>query len=456
MAKCKGCGKSGLFLKVNFFELCDSCVSKEHRELKEKIQELTTQTENQEKEITHLRDLMFPEHQERSDVRKDIENLKEECNRLDLILQNKKEILKKLETDISNGTSELIELKDETLVQSFGLYTPKYAFANAEEYKGQLDVIRERQKNKLKYQEAAQGSTKWTVDGSAAKGKKTIVGFQKLLVRAFNIECENLVDKVTYRNYETSRKRIESTYSTINKIGATLDVSISKEYKNLKLQELDLAYEYAHKKQEEKEEQKQIRAQMREEARIQKELEEERIKLEKEQTHYLNALAKIESQLIKNPDDADLMKKKDELAQKCDEIDRAIKDVDYREANKRAGYVYVISNIGAFGEGVYKIGMTRRLDPMERIDELGDASVPFKFDVHAMIFSEDAPALESALHKAFDDRKVNMVNARKEFFRVPLEEIKKVIRQNYDKTVEFIDLPDAEQYRVSEKMRLAV
>lgn len=97
--------------------------------------------------------------------------------------------------------------------------------------------------------------------------------------------------------------------------------------------------------------------------------------------------------------------------------------------------------------------MTRRLNPQDRVDELGDASVPFNFDVHAMIFSDNAPALENALHKAFEDRKVNMINHRREFFNVTLDEIKEVIRQNYDKTVEFIDVPDAEQYRESLKMR---
>ena len=119
----------------------------------------------------------------------------------------------------------------------------------------------------------------------------------------------------------------------------------------------------------------------------------------------------------------------------------------------KADYVYIISNIGAFGENIYKIGMTRRLNPQDRIDELGDASVPFNFDVHAMIFSDNAPALEAALHKAFEDRKLNMVNKRREFFYVTLEEIKDVIKKNFDKTVEFFEIPDAEQYRVSQKMR---
>ena len=112
----------------------------------------------------------------------------------------------------------------------------------------------------------------------------------------------------------------------------------------------------------------------------------------------------------------------------------------------KCGHIYVISNIGSFGENVYKIGMTRRLDPMERINELGDASVPFKFDVHAMIFSEDAPALENKLHETFRDKSVNMVNMKKEFFRVSLEEIEKVVKDNYAE-IEFTKIAEAKDYR---------
>ena len=130
-----------------------------------------------------------------------------------------------------------------------------------------------------------------------------------------------------------------------------------------------------------------------------------------------------------------------------------MKDIDYREANQKAGYVYVVSNIGAFGKDVYKIGMTRRLNPQDRIDELSGASVPFKFDVHAMIFSDDAPALEAAIHNALDDKKINLVNNRKEFFRVSLTEIEEIINNNFDRTVDFIEIPDAQQYRESLKIR---
>lgn len=224
-------------------------------------------------------------------------------------------------------------------------------------------------------------------------------------------------------------------------------------YFNLKQSELTLALEYQIKKQDEKEALKQARADMREQAKLQKELEEQRKKIEKEQNHYQTAYEKIKQQLVSDPDNTDLQDKMHQLENQLSDIDKALVEVDYRQANMKAGYVYIISNIGAFGENVYKIGMTRRLDPQERVDELGDASVPFNFDVHAMIFSDDAPALEAALHRAFEDKKLNMVNQRREFFNVTLDEIKKVVRENYDKTVEFIDVPDAEQYRISQKIK---
>ena len=232
-----------------------------------------------------------------------------------------------------------------------------------------------------------------------------------------------------------------------------MNISVSNDYLDLKIKELRLAFEYQQKKQEEKEAQKAERAELREAAKLQKEIELQRKKIEKEQTHYQTAYEKLLKQLEATPDNVDLIKKKAELENQLQDIEKAIQDIDYREANHKAGYFYIISNIGAFGENVYKIGMTRRLDPQDRVDELGDASVPFNFDVHAMIFSDDAPALEAALHKAFEDKKLNMVNTRREFFNVTLDEIKEVVKKNFDKTVEFIDVPDAEQYRVSQKMK---
>lgn len=141
-----------------------------------------------------------------------------------------------------------------------------------------------------------------------------------------------------------------------------------------------------------------------------------------------------------------------ELEEKIKVLEKDKQNVLERETNTRAGYVYIISNIGSFGKDVYKIGMTRRLEPMDRISELSSASVPFPFDVHALIFSEDAPALENTLHKYFKKQEVNKVNQRKEFFKVNLEEIKELVHKEYNNTVHFTDLAAAEQYFESLKI----
>ena len=355
---------------------------------------------------------------------------------------------------IDETKSKLIIMQDDVLVQEFGLYTPIYDFATSDGYKEKLTAIRDRQKQMIKNGTAATGAINRPVNGSLQKGSKMVSDTQKLLLRAFNSECDEVINNVKYNNFDMSLKRITTSRNAISRLGKMMQISISNEYYQAKVDELHLAFEYRQKKQTEKEEQREARAALREAAKLQKEIEEQRKAINKERNHYQNALLSVLKQIESSPTPSDeLIQKKNELESQLGVIDVKIKDLDYREANQRAGYVYVISNIGAFGENIYKIGMTRRLNPQDRVDELGDASVPFNFDVHAMIFSDDAPALENALHKAFENRKVNMVNHRREFFNVTLDEIKDVIRQNYDKTVEFVDIPDAEQYRESLKMR---
>lgn len=346
---------------------------------------------------------------------------------------------------------EVVETNDTVLLQSFGLYTPRFDFVKADDYKARLLEIRAKQKDMVKAKTAVSGSKSWTVNGSEAKGRKMVSDMQKLLLRAFNSECDDIVEHVTYSNIEASEKRITASRDAISKLGDMMSIGITSGYYKLKIDELHLAFEYAQKKQDEKEAQKEARAQMREAAKLAKEIEAARLKLEKEQSHYQNALSKLDTQLA-NASDEDrpaIEAKREQLVRQLDKIDKEFKDVDYREANQKAGYVYIISNIGAFGENVYKIGMTRRLDPMDRVDELGDASVPFDFDVHAMIFSDDAPKLEAALHNAFAGRKLNFVNQRREFFNVSLDEIKRVVKENFDKSIEFTEIAPAEQYRES-------
>lgn len=358
-----------------------------------------------------------------------------------------------LNQTIAEKKRQIVVLDDEILVQEFGLYKPQYNFSNALGYKDALNQIRTTQKTLIKSNRAVTGNTNWTVNGNAKQGQKMVSDTQKLLLRAFNNECDELVSKVKYTNFDAYLDKIHKSAATISKLGTVMGISITREYITSKEKELRLAFEYQEKKQQEKEEAKAARLEQREQAKLQKELDEQRKKIEKEQTHYQTVYEKLKSQLSKKPDDPDLLNKKQEIEEQLTQINNSLSNIDYRQANMKAGYVYVISNIGAFGENIYKIGMTRRLDPQERIDELGDASVPFNFDVHAMIFSDDAPALEAALHRAFENKKVNMVNHRREFFHVTLDEIKEVIKKNFDKTVEFIDTPDAEQYRISLKMQ---
>ena len=407
-----------------------------------------------------LQALMTPEMQDAFALQNKVRELEETITENQKIISNlHREItskecdVKSLNISIAEKKSEIISLDDEILVQEFGLYKPQFDFANALGYKEKLAKIREKQKAMIKSKTAVLGNTDWQVNGSAAKGKKMVSDTQKLLLRAFNTECDELVSKVKYTNFDASLNKIYKSAETISKLGTVMNISINSTYLDLKAKELRLAFEYQQKKQEEKEAQKAARTELREAAKLQKEIEAQRKKIEKEQAHYQTAYEHLLKQLEQTPDNTSLLSKKVELEEHLTDIDKAIKDIDYREANQKAGYVYIISNIGAFGPDVYKIGMTRRLDPQDRVDELGDASVPFNFDVHAMIFSDNAPALEAALHRAFEDRKLNMVNTRREFFRVTLDEIKDVVKKNFDKTVEFIDVPDAEQYRISQKMK---
>ncbi|MBS6646773.1 MAG: DUF4041 domain-containing protein [Clostridiaceae bacterium] len=393
----------------------------------------------------HIYDLQIEEQNATSNLEKTLSEIQKQQRTLDALL-----------SDIRKKKEMAVILDDDILYQDFGLYTPLYNLMNSDAYKNKLAVVRQKQKDMIKNNTAVRFPTNYTFNGSLAQGKKMISDNVKQVLRSFNNECESIIDKVKFNNVEAIRKRIIKSYEDLNKLNSKMQISITPSYLDLKLQEMSLCYEYSLKKQEEKEEAKRIREEQREEQKLLREIEEARRTSEKERSHYTRALSTVNSQL-ENCSEQErelLLQRRIDIETHLHRIDEELKQIDYREANQKAGYVYIISNIGAFGENIYKIGMTRRLEPMDRIDELGDASVPFKFDVHAMIFSDDAPALEAALHRAFDDRKVNMVNTRREFFNVSLEEIEQVVKNNYDKTVEFTKTATAEQFRESEMIRL--
>lgn len=415
-------------------------LKRENKKLKNLIAEMEATFTPEMKESANLINLICEQKQKLTDLQNSCAQELSEQNRLS--------------AKIAELNKQLVEVSEEMQLQDFGMYKPKYDFASSEKYKERLAKIRNKQKEMIKAGTAVTGSTQWHVNGNRSEGRKMVKDMQKLLLRAFNCECDELINNVKFNTFDTAEKRMVSSYQAISKLGSIMAVEITTEYFNSKYKELCLAFEYRQKKQDEKEEQKSIRAQMREEIKLQKEIEEARKKVLKERAHYETALEALNKKIAYAAEGelAILNDRKNDIEQLLIKIEQTLKSIDYREANIKAGYVYVISNVGSFGENVYKIGMTRRLEPQDRIDELSDASVPFNFDVHAMIFSDNAPALEAALHRAFEDRKINMVNTRREFFRVTLDEIKAVVKANYDKTAEFVDVAEAEQYRISEKM----
>ncbi len=362
----------------------------------------------------------------------------------------------RLHQEIDVKQKEVVILDDQILLQSFGFYAPKHDLANAEEYKIRLDQVRQNQMILIKTGRAIDCPTNWTVNNSRMEGERMVNDFSKIILRAFNNECDVSIASVKFNNVHVIMNKITKAWEALNKLGRRMSIMITSEYFRLKHEELEIYYEYQVKKQEEKEEQRLYREQLREEAKLAKELEEVRLKLAKEEQHFTTAIAAVTARLSAATNDTERMALERELEQiqaRLDELEQNKQAIEERAHSTRAGYVYIISNIGAFGDNVYKIGVTRRLNPQERIDELGDASVPFKFDIHALIFSDDAPALENALHKAFEHRRLNMINRRREFFRVNLHEIEQVVKTNFSKPVEFIELPEAAQHRQSIMLR---
>lgn len=285
--------------------------------------------------------------------------------------------------------------------------------------------------------------------------KRAIDSQSKQILRSFNTECDSLYLNVNSKNYEAYHKKISNAFETLNRLYAIDSVEITREYLKLKLEKLSLIHAKLLKIEQEKEMQREIKAQMKEEERVRREIENEKKKIEKEEKQFNNEVNLLLKRLEKaqNTVEAEIYAEKiRSLELKISELEKDKKDVLNREANTRAGYVYIISNIGSFGENIYKIGMTRRLEPTERIKELGDASVPFEFDIHAMIFSDDAPKLERTLHSHFRDRELNKVNHRKEFFNVHIDEIEDLVLHEHNNTVEFVKIPIADQYWESQRL----
>ena len=357
------------------------------------------------------------------------------------------------EAQIESLEADITTLEDISNLQVFGLYEPKYDFSTSIEYKTALDDNRTKQKQMIRDNTAILCPTDWTVEGSRTRGKQLQGAITKLMARAFNGECDSIIQKVRYNNYYSIEKRINTAYKAINKLGEHYHCAIVSDYLIAKIDELRLVHEYEEKRQIEMEEQRRIRDQIRDEERAIREIEKTRQEAEKEEERYQQALNKARQE-IEQATGAQQDKLNAEIAHLNTLLLEAQQNKERalsRAQMTKSGHVYIISNIGSFGDNVYKIGMTRRLEPTDRVKELGDASVPFRFDIHAMIFSEDAPTLENAIHNALIKRSVNRINTRKEFFHVTLQEIENIVQQQ-DVTADFIRIPDAKEFRETQAL----
>ena len=355
---------------------------------------------------------------------------------------------------LSDLIREISLFEENNEIISYGLYQPHFDFDTSEKYKAALLAVREQEKALVREEQAAGSTMTWTVGGSAAEGRRMVKHYSKLMLRAFNGECEALISDVRWNNISRMEERLEKAFSAINKLGETQQITISQRYKKLKLDELRLSYEHQDRIYQEKEEQKRIREQIREEEKAQKEIERALKESDDEEKKYNKALEQARKELEKAHGDAviTLQERMAQLQSQLEEAQRMKERALSMAQQTKAGHVYVISNIGSFGDNVFKIGMTRRLEPMDRVKELGDASVPFEFDVHAMIYSDNAPELENIMHKEFDSRRVNLVNSRKEFFKVELQEIENIAKKR-NLGIEFTKVAEAREFRESISIR---
>ena len=399
-----------------------------------KISELnnsTTALKEENEKLTKLNSKLYSQS-------KDLENYDDTIKRFASMIDNLKKEKDGLESIIGNLESD---------VACNLINTEQYENISSEECKNKLALLKVEVNDLIKNDKAIKIF-------DSQKSKKEINANKKQILLCFNNDCSNVINNLTLKNADTARSKIERSFNNINKIFEVDGLRLEKILLEKKLQELTLVYSYLEKKEQEKEEQRAIREQMLEEEKVRREIEREKSKIEKEESQFKNEITKLMGYMQKSSDVEKQLyvDKIRELEDKLKALEKDKENVLEREENTRAGFVYIISNIGSFGENVYKIGMTRRLEPMDRIKELGDASVPFEFDVHAMIFSADAPALETTLHNTFRGKEVNKVNLKKEFYKVSLDEIEKVVKENHNATVTFTKIAEAAQYRETLKI----
>lgn len=483
MAKCKRCGRGGLFRKLNESGLCSDCAALEMIEahqvrLTSEIQQLENRLENKKEEYDLLKneakkdalaeaekDLQAIEIQRQSaetallEALSQAAGIKEETEKREKAaqaairkVQRSKELIKAIQyasewydsTDTVVGNSEVHKLLNE--IDDF--------MSPTVELELQCLNIRDLRKKYRENDKRIQETLQKYQGRYTTKANATIY---QLMVIALEAELQNILYAIRFGKLEDALENVRKVTEKYLSIAVDGNQSIAPTMKKF-IAEIEyyfsesvrIEYEYYVQKERAKEEQRAIREQMRQEAEERKELERQKKQIEKEESKFHDQMGQLNEQIIHCEDKeklAQLQARLEELQHQLAAVAEQ-KDKIVNLQNGKAGNVYIISNIGSFGDDVFKIGMTRRLEPQERVDELGSASVPFPFDVHSMIFSNDAVSLETDLHHILNDRRVNKVNLRKEFFRVTLDELEALV-EKIAPTAEFRRTVLAEQYRQS-------
>jgi len=401
---------------------------------------------------------------------KELQKLKAKANQLQEFVIKKSKQLKDTLSDIESkkGEIESLDKQQQQIMSNIDLYSrleefveyglfemPDYLYETSARFAEEIKRIREKQRDLIKNKVAITYPDSITITANKRRDKLIFDGQIRLMLTAFNVDCDLLIGKVNPGNFPRTLERIEKLAAALEKSAATLHCGFNIEYVKLKYEECKIQYQFKLKKQEEQEEQRLIREQMREEQKAIREYERAIAQAEEEERIYRDMLEKAREQLKMASEEERAM-----AEQRIADLENLLAVAEAKEQRAksmaeqtRRGHVYVISNIGSFGENIYKIGLTRRLEPELRVKELGDASVPFAFDVHAMIYSEDAPAIEAALHREFKRRHVNAVNFRKEFFRVDLQSIKDAVEKITGGEAEFKMTALAEEYYESRRLQ---
>lgn len=483
MGKCIKCGRKGLFFKVSQDGYCATCkIEVDHKARLKNLQEEIASKEARLSEVDGL--LQAAIEEARTTAMKML--AREERQ-----LQEHIELLndEKLKATAARDAI-ILELRDvrsenETLVRRNEKLKPlansiKHAFRSwvegdsADELASKLESLRiedllpqpelnclTMKQLRARYNQLRKQIVELCAAYESRYTTKSNAALYKLMVLALEAELENVLHKLQFGKLDVGIAAVKDLTVRYYAIAADGNQSIAPtlkrfigEIESLYLEVVATEYEYYVQRERAREEQRALREEMRQEAEERKRLEAERKRIEKEEQKYNQEMERIRQQLLEAQNEAS---EAEALRKRLVELEKQMTTVEEKKAeivnlqNGKAGTVYIISNLGSFGDDVFKIGMTRRLEPQDRINELGDASVPFPFDVHSFIFSQDAPALETQLHKELNDRRLNKVNLRKEFFNISLEELKQLV-EKIDPTAPFKETMLAEQYRQSQNI----